>query len=269
MVEINGLLTIVKKRTLSNVVFMLSFTNASVVGSGVVVPPPIFRDTKKDEEEALARRYNRRNLFNKELVFEFTRDPGLLGQYYNLRKNEFDAVLGVNYINGESDCDRDGHIMVVRIGNFCVGGARLNIKSPRRPNLLPMEIKDFRLEKHFPYLQHKQMSYGQVSGVAILPEFRFGDVSREMLRRIINKSVAMNLHMLFAICPLINSRLYKQEFVGLGWKETKIHLGIELPSYPTLEEVKLYLMSSVIDKSLWPENISIDANANKAEMLSV
>ncbi|HEU5048373.1 MAG TPA: hypothetical protein VFT64_11095 [Rickettsiales bacterium] len=202
-----------------------------------------------DTEEALIRRYSRPK--QPEIVFEFTRDPGLLHQYYRIREDGFGSVLGLTrYSGAECEYDRNGYILVAKMGNFCIGGARLNIKTPRRPHLLPMEIEDFRLEKLFPYLQHKQLSYGQVSGVAILPEFRNGEISREILRRAIQKSVALNVHMLFAICPLINSRLYRQEFVGMGWKDTKVHMDVPLPVYPTMEEIKLYLMSSVIDKSV-------------------
>lgn len=201
------------------------------------------------EEEALVRRYRRRQ--QPELVYEFTRDPGLLHQYYRIRADEYKAVYGFNnYPSTETKYDRNGHVIVARVGNFCVGGARIDIKTPRRPRLLPMEIEDFRLENHFTELRYKQVSYGQASGFALLPEFRGGDVSREIVKRGCSKAAALNLSVLFAVCPILNSRLYKQDCKAIGLKDTKIHFDIELPVYPHLKEAKHYLLSIPIDKSL-------------------
>lgn len=210
--------------------------------------------TQADEyaakEEALARRYNRAK--QPDLVFEFTRDPGLLHQYYKIRANEFIDVLGLTsgYPENETEHDRNGQILVARIGNFCVGGVRLVSKTPRNPRLLPMEIDDFRLENYFPDLRHKQISYGQLSNLSLLPEFRNREISREMMKRLFSKADAMNLSMLFAASPKLNSRLYRQNCILMGFQNTKIYWDIELPVYQYLEEIKLYLMSSVIDKSV-------------------
>src|SRR4051794_21513116 len=114
-------------------VLMASLAYTTVTNNGLVVPPPhsFYFDFY---EEALARRYSKKRYLLDNLTFEFTRDKGLLHQYYRIRANEYNAVLGLtNYPDMETEHDRKGHVMVARIGNFCVGGARINITTPRKP----------------------------------------------------------------------------------------------------------------------------------------
>lgn len=219
---------------------------AGSVTSDNMIRPALFDACEK--EAALIRRYNRDK--QPELTFEFTRDPGLLHQYYRIRKDEYNAVYGtVDYPAEETETDRAGHIMVVRQGNFCVGGARLNIKTPRKSGLLPMEIDGFRIADHFPELRHPQASYCQVAGFSLLPEFRGLEVTNNMGRRIVNKCLAMNVTRLFAVCPILNARLYKKNFVAIGLKDPQIFYNIELPYYSELKEMgTLYLFTIAINK---------------------
>jgi hypothetical protein len=146
---------------------------------------------------------------------------------------------------GENEHDRNAHIMVVRSGNFCVGGARINIKNPRKPDLLPVETGDFRIEKYFPELGYKQMSYGQVSGFTLLPEFRGKDVAIKMSRNLYRKALALNVDVLFADTSLVHARLYHLDCAAIGL-ETKIHYDIKIPD-PDVHQV---LFSAVINKSM-------------------
>ncbi len=202
-----------------------------------------------DKEESLTRRYKRKNLFNKELVFEFTRDPGLLHQYYQIRSNEYKAFHGEAYETTENEYDRSAHIMVARIGNFCVGGVRINTKTPRNNGLLPMEkAADFRIEEYFPELRHQQVAYGEVGDWVLLPEFRGGQISDEMTRRIFEKASALNIEMLFVLTSPLQARLYKQVCIAIGLKDTIIHYDIALSGYPA-EGDKSYLLSVALAKN--------------------
>jgi hypothetical protein len=199
----------------------------------------------EEREERLVARYSRKAL--DPLVFEFTRDEGLLHQYYRMRADAFNGILGYTEPPmAGSEHDRNGHIMVVRAGNFCVGGIRLNIKTPRKPNLLPMEKEDFRLENYFPYLRDKEMSYGQVGYVVLLPEFRYGDVLHAMVKRVFSKALSMNVAVLFATCTMLNMRRYKIDCVTNGWKNTIVHNDIELPACVHVGGIKRYLASSLL-----------------------
>jgi len=197
------------------------------VSDTTIVPPPSLGDLER--EEALAKRFSRKNIFHANLVFEFTRDPALLQQYYQIRAHEYNAVLGLqHYPVVECEHDLYVYILVERQGNFCVGGVRVNIKTPRKPALLPLETGDFRLEKYFPHLQHNQLSYAQVSGLALLSEFRGGAITISMLKRILDKCFASNVSTLFATCPLPNARLYKHDWDMLGFKDSQIYYDIDL-----------------------------------------
>lgn len=198
-------------------------------------------------EERLKARFGRK--IPPPLVFEFTRDPGLLHQYYRIRAQEYIAVHGLSgFPDAESENDRSGHILIARTGNFCVGGARVNTATPRNGRLLPLETDDFRLKRYFSYLDYKQISYCQVSGLALLSEFHGSAVTREIISRILDKAASLSMNMLFAACPIFNARLYKQACTLLGWKDPQIYYNIELPDDPTTEGIRLYLFSVGIDK---------------------
>jgi hypothetical protein len=241
---------------------MSDVQNAPLAGAdnSVILPPPF----DSESEEALALRYGRKISRHQELVYEFTRDPGLLHQYYGIREQEFKAIYNAPRYSGiETEHDRKGYILVVRQGNFCVGGVRIVMKSSRHRELLPMEIKDFRIEQYFPYLAHTEASYGQASWFSILPEFRSNDVVRKMIHRICAKTAALNGKMLFCVAPILNSRLYMRHLRALGLSRSEIHMNIELPAYPSIEEIKLYLVSSEINKLSFNKDASSDEVESK------
>lgn len=220
---------------------MMNSTNMSVTDTTNPVLPPTLGDLER--EEALVRRFNRKS--HPDLTFEFSNDPGLLHQYYILRASEFNAVLGyTDYPPHETEHDHNGQILIVRLGNLCVGGIRMNVKTPRKPTLLPVEADNFRLEDHFPLLREK--SYGQLAELVLLPEFRYGKVLRQIGERILNRVSALDLKMLFATCPLSNARLYRLDAVVLGVHSTQIHQDIVLPKRIHVGGIRRYLMSGLL-----------------------
>ena len=175
----------------------------------------------------------------------------MLHQYYNIREQEFKSVYGAKNFKGEeTEFDRDGEILIVRKGNQCVGGARLFISTPRLRKKLPLEINDFSLDKYFPELKQKEMSYGQASGFTLLPEFRGGDVTNMLFRRLYHRAIASNIDIIFAVTTILNARVYRQNCISMGLYDVMIHNDIELPDSPEYESVKCYLVSGMIDKKL-------------------
>jgi hypothetical protein len=261
ILSINYLLTCIKKELINGGV-MTVHTDVPATTQTPVNSPP---DSREAEVEALARRFSRNP--HPELTFEFTRDPGLLHQYYKLREKEYNIYYGLDPLSGaESENDHKGHTMIVRRGNFCVGGARINVKTPRRPHLLPMEINDFRLENFFPELGYRQLSYGQACMFVLLLEFRGGDVVKEMVKRVCYKAAALNLSFLFATCPWVNARLYRQACVSIGLTETRIHTEIELPLYRYLEGIKQHLLRIPVGQLL-PKDSPIVTMQDKEHLL--
>lgn len=206
-------------------------------------------DTDSPNEKELERRFARAPKRREGMTFEFTRDPSLLHQFCELYETECRVVSLPTYYAAENDYNQKGHILVVRQGKLCVGGARLSVKTPRQPNALPLEINGFKLSDHFPELEQKQMRYGELSRLVIMPDFRKGDLTREIFRHMYRKSLALDLDMVFAAAPLINVRAYRNQCLAIGLTHPKVHTDIEVPPYPTHEDVKDYLFSVVVEKS--------------------
>lgn len=142
------------------------------------------------------------------ISFEFTKDPGLLHQYYDMRERMYISVWGLKQFNGQEDqFDKRSHIVVARKGNQVVGGARFTIKSARNPQRLPMERDDFLLEKLFPDFQLSRGAYGEYSKLAVLPEFT--GLTVEITRCIKRKAIANNVKVIYAISPLSQARNHR------------------------------------------------------------
>jgi len=218
------------------------------VPASVLVPPAF----DSESEEALALRFSRRRAKKpQELVYEFTRDPGLVHQYHMIYEREFSAVHNAKYrySSDDEEDDRHGHIVVIRQGNFCVGGARISVKTPRQTHPLPIEMNGFELEEHFPELKEKEMSYGQIGRFCLLPEFRGGDITNTLMWHLYRKVVALGLDEVFGTATIANARVYKQNCLAMGLKDVKIHRDIELPTYPMCEDIRFYLISGSVDKA--------------------
>jgi predicted GNAT family N-acyltransferase len=210
------------------------------------IPASVF-DAGNDDE-ILFLRHKSKPYERQPLTFEFTRDPGLLQQYRVIYEREFQAVQNApQYRAISEEHDRNSHFLIIRQGNMCVGGARLTTKSPRQPHLLPVEMGDFRIEKHFPHMQNK--TYGQIGRVCLLPEFRGGDVTKQMFEHFKRKAVALGWEVTFATAPLLNARNNTKLCRAVGL-ETKIHFDIDIPLYPMCEEVKMYFMTISVNKAL-------------------
>jgi hypothetical protein len=226
----------------------LAGTDYSMPLSGGIVEKAI-TGFESEGEKALNVRYGKPSRWKEVLAYEFTRDPALLHQYRELYESECRVVSLPSFYAAENDYNQKSHILVVRQGKLCVGGGRLSVRTPRQPNSLPLEINGFRLRDYFPELEQKQMRYGELSRLVILPDFRTGDVTREIFRNMYRKSLALDLDMVYAAAPLVNVRSYKNQCLAVGLKEPRVHLDIEVPPYPGHEEVKDYLFSVVVEKS--------------------
>ncbi len=184
------------------------------------------------------------------LTFEFTREPELLAQYHQIYEKEFRRTHNApGYVSIEDEQGAHDYL-IVRRGDSCVGGARLSVKTPPKRHLLPDEMGDFRIERHFPELAHEQSRYGQVSRVCLLSELRGGDVTRRMYQCLYRKAVDLRLEVVFASASRPFARVHKLHCIEMGLKNVQIHCGIEVPEYPTCQGVKFYLLSGRIDGSL-------------------
>jgi len=251
------------KKTLDGNSMTDNLSSAPIAGASfpAVSTGGLMASVQPENVDALTKRYsNKWTRKKEELVFEFTRDPAMLHQYYRIYEDQFRAVHNAQRYEhtAEDEHDRRSHIIVARRGNLCVGGARLSVKTPRQPHLLPVEIDGFRLEDNFPHLKEKEMRYAQIGRFCLLPEFRGSSNTQMMLEHLYRKSVALGMDVVFGTAPLLNARVYMQNFSAMGLKGAKLHFDINLPDYPMCEEIKFYLISLTIDKVSLKDQITLN-----------
>lgn len=175
-----------------------------------------FLKTLPEDEQLVAERYLRPSR-NKELVFEFTRDPGYLHQYYLLRAKAQVSVWGAQAPeNVEDEMDRQSHILIARRGNQVMAGGRMTISSPRRPMLLPLEQNGPNLVQTFPQLNLENRKYAEISRVAVEVEFQNEDSLPTIFQHFYRKIVATRVEYLFGLASAGVTNSYQRFAVAAG-----------------------------------------------------
>jgi hypothetical protein len=158
------------------------------------------------------------------ITLGFTKDPSLLEQYYKIRGDMYALELGLDDFPREKDRhDDNSDILILEEDGKVVGGVRLVIKRP--DSLLPMESKGFILEEILPELNLQNVTYGEFSRLAILPDYRENYLNT-IIGMIGNKGREYNSKFLFAISPLAQSRMYRRFEKTFGFSlEVRDDLG--------------------------------------------
>jgi hypothetical protein len=196
-------------------------------------------------DEYLQRRFRRVSQPQEKIAYEFTRDVGLLDQYYHLREEMFISVWGLKHFCGAKEMFDDiSEILVARRGNHCIAGGRLTISTPSQHQMMPMEKEGLSLAGLFPELPLGECTYGEFSRLAILPEFRAGAVFPEIARRFIKRAIAEGVQYAFNIAPQPLARSYRQaiQLFGLNWN---IREDIAVPQREEYEGIRMVV--SVMD----------------------
>ncbi|MDE3016542.1 MAG: hypothetical protein KGI29_06445 [Pseudomonadota bacterium] len=192
-------------------------------------------------ETTLARRFSRALRPPEKITCEFTRDAGLLHQYFRLREEMF-ITTGASYITGKQDeFDGASEIIVARRGLHCVAGGRLTISAPSHRQALPMENKGIKSLDLIPEFMPDKRAYGELSRLTVLPEF--GETLPEIIRRVIKKAVAERVEYIFNIAPkpLAESARHAAQLFGVNWE---IRSGITVPDS---EEYEGKMVLSIMD----------------------
>jgi Acetyltransferase (GNAT) domain len=164
-----------------------------------------------------------------ELTFEFTRDAGLLSQYYHVRQCVFIGEWGIKeFCGGKDEYDEISDILIARTGKLCVGGNRLTYSCPDHPLELPMEHDDLQLRKLLPELALDNKIYAECTRLALLPEYRTKAISRMLRTHSIMRNPHKQVSYCFWVAPLPLARSYRQSCLALGFP-CEIRLDIEIP----------------------------------------
>lgn len=178
-------------------------------------------------EKSLERRYSL-ELHENEVnagsyMLEFTRDPALLHQYYVLRQEMHNRSFSAQDIDALTDeHDTSSHLLVVRKGKQVIGGVRLVISSPRKPQTLPMEEKGCQLDLHFPDIKIKEKSYCEASRIIIIPEFARFEIGKAMLAHIYRKAQVCSVHYVYTMASASEERTYMRYSRLLGYTCNKV-----------------------------------------------
>lgn len=168
-------------------------------------------------EEYLARRFSRLAKVPVALTCEITRDPGYLHQYFLLRSDTLPKWMPP--IANSDMQDEDSEIMVARLGNHVIAGARLTFSMPTHRRPLPMETLGFGMERVVQDLSVSRLRYAEISRLVMLPEFEGSAHAIEFVRHIIKYCTTKKVSVAFSLLPLPVAERCKKALAlfGLNW----------------------------------------------------
>ncbi len=150
------------------------------------------------------------NYKNNNLIYEVTKDPYLLQQYYKIREDLYKADLGLKDFSGKQDhFDIEGDIIVIRQGLKVLGGCRINFSIPGQRRYTPLEEDNFCMLNIYPELHLENKIYCEFSRLVLLPEIRHGSCLKQLVEKAISHSRKRNAKYLFSISPTTQSRIYR------------------------------------------------------------
>lgn len=170
---------------------------------------PNFSEREMLENE-LEQRYQRRTGLHTDIIFEFTHDPVLLQQYYDLRWRMYTQKWGLEHFpTGPDEFDERGMMLIARKDKLVVGGIRMLIRSPRTNKPLQIEADGIDLRHELPELNLEHVSYSEMSRFARLPEYRGPEFAVQINRALKRKAIAHGVKYGFVLSPRSQARSYR------------------------------------------------------------
>jgi len=152
------------------------------------------------------------------VIFELTKDPDLLKQYYKLREERFREVLSLPNFSGiEEELDRKSDILIARIGNKCLGGIRICGSDNTAP--LPLETADYSLNDQMPHLQLDNVGYCQWMRLSMRPDIEIPKLHLQKLFCLALARFCAELGYRYGFCisSKAHHRFYKKFFHKYGY----------------------------------------------------
>lgn len=180
------------------------------------------------------------------LTYQFDNSNDQLQGYYNLRQEVFTEYWKLKSFKGGADqYDKMSHTLTIYEGQKCVGGARLIIRNPEDDFLLPMETKSFQLKNTLKDVNFRAQPVAELSRLALLPEYRNGEISKNIYRKIIERAKKYNVGYIFTVCHITQARKSRMLCKDLDI-EVSIRKNIIVPQLDTYEGVKMNLLANKI-----------------------
>jgi hypothetical protein len=206
------------------------------------------------------------------LIYEFTKDPAYLNQYYQVREQCYKEYWGLKVFSGaEDEHDRNGYILIVRNGDVVIGGGRLVLRSTNERKKLPMETDDFMLHKVLPGLSSPHTVWGDIGRIAVLPEFR-GKKVLKIGFYLLAQAQQDHCNYLTTVAPTKQAKKYKEisEPFGVDIQIIDYLPVADLPYYNNIE-MKLLLcdLATVPDALMLLTNFTYVFEKNSTEPDSI
>lgn len=204
------------------------------------VPEQKAEEAKQLEAE-LEQRYRRTPGLHTDVVFEFTRDPAYLQQYYAMRARIYTEKWQLEHFPTEPDeFDQRGMILIARKGRQVVAGIRMLIRTPRSTKPLQIEADGIDLQNALPELHLDRVSYCELSRFARLPDYRGGDFAIQINRALKRKAIAHGVKYGFMLAPVSQTRSYRVINRHEG-EEYVICDQVPIPDHEDFEGIRMML----------------------------
>jgi hypothetical protein len=137
------------------------------------------------------------------IVFEISRDPGLLQQYYALREQCFREELGIPDFDGsEEKRDRISQILIAHRDGRCVGGVRIS--------------SELQLQAPLGELDLVENACCMWERFVVDPSIRTIKLTREFIAHLIDISDLLGYRHALVLSSMRNARFYRACHTALG-----------------------------------------------------
>lgn len=151
-----------------------------------------------------------------ELVFEFTKDPAYLHQYYVLRSMVFKRTHGLDIAPAEDASDRESDIFIVRQGNQVVGGVRMQVVEPGAHDATTMQQYGVDPALLLPELKVNEHRYCEFSRMVVLEEYQNKGVVDKVFQSISDYATRHQIDYCFVMSISVILRIYQRAFKKIG-----------------------------------------------------
>jgi len=167
------------------------------------------------------------------LIYEISKNPSLLLQYYMIREKCYKEVWGLKIFSGaEDEHDRKGYILIVRDKKKVVGGGRLVLRPAGSPERLPLETESLLLEDALGRFGLEGKIIGEIGRIAVLPEFIGYKLSKISLC-LLGLAKTQHCNFLTTVAPLEQAKKYRR--IG-----KRLNLDIEILDNVIIEDRPYY-----------------------------
>ena len=158
---------------------------------------------------------------NAPFIYFETSDREQIARYVELRRRVY--LKEYPFLSADfglaDETDKLSRIVIAAQGGVVVGGARLTISTPQRPQMLPLEEKDFDLKscEALKDLGLDRKPYGEISRMAASPQSAHGfEISSGLAYALASLAAHLGLDVVFSICPAKPARINRINAAKLG-----------------------------------------------------